>query len=1709
MNITACNSYTFKGIVRTSSGTYYDTLANAVGCDSVVTLNLTIKQSSAKALTISACNSYTFKGIARTSSGTYYDTLANAVGCDSVVTLNLTIKQSSAKTLTVSACNSYTFKGVARTSSGTYYDTLTNAVGCDSIVTLNLTIKQGSSKTLNVSACNSYTFKGISRTSSGTYYDTLANAVGCDSVVTLNLTIKQSSAKTLTVSACNSYTFKGVARTSSGTYYDTLTNAVGCDSIVTLNLTIKQSSAKTLTVSACNSYTFKGVARTSTGNYYDTLTNAVGCDSIVTLNLTIKQSSAKTLTVSACNSYTYKGVARTSTGTYYDTLTNAVGCDSIVTLQLTIKQTSANTITASACVSYTFNGNTLTTAGTYNDTLANAVGCDSVVTLNLTIMQSSSNSITASACVSYSFSGSTLTSSGTYYDTLTNAQGCDSVVTLNLTIMQTSASTITTSACVSYSFGGNTLTASGTYYDTLANAIGCDSVVTLSLSILQPNASTLSQTACDSFYFDGVYITASGQYMDTVANAAGCDSVITLNLVVHSLGLSLSANNLLCYKDSNGSITAQSSGGAGGYMYKLDNGNYQQSGIFNNLKAATYNITAKDSNGCERSGQVTLTQPSFLQATTTKTNVLCHGDSNGTISINAAGGVPPYQYNFNGYGYQTQSSISGLQAGTHSVSIRDTNGCVLGYNVNISQPQLLVLSNGAGLIGNAVPLMCFGDSVGSVTMAVTGGTKPYQYMLGNGAYQSSNTFGNLKAGSYLMTVKDSNNCTDTLAINIYQQSPLNVSSTVKPIMCFGDSNSVVTLSVSGGLSPYRYQLGSGNVQTSRIFNGLIAGSYNINISDSLGCLASVSVNITQPSALSINQTTTNILCFGDSTGSINVSANGGTSPYQYKIGNLSFQSVANFKNLKAGTHSITVMDSNGCITTQTTTITQPAAALSFNTNTGYSNCSNTSGYIAVSASGGTQGYQYKLNNGSYQASNLFNGLGAGNYTITVKDTNGCTKSATVNVPVTASLLSMSLSKVNPCCDGTNTGSIKVSAGGGAKPYTFLVMNSIDTVALTTDTIFENLNKEIYTFLLTDNNGCTLTKSIELREPSQMTPTITWTGATDTMWSNKANWNLNRLPKNTDSVHIPAGLAKYPTITISNTIHSLKIDNGAWLHCQNSGHLSINGTFSNRGTYKPYGGVLYMHGETGLPGGEYHALIINGKVSLCGNIKVNNAFNINAGKWVDNRGFNASGVADVTNNGEFYGNGKLILTRDYSYQTVRGGGSFSNVELNTAATTGARIMNSCSIKDTLTLTKGTLILYQYATLAVGVSGTSRGYISTSSGKLLSGNSLPSNLTIYGNNQSPKITNLKLQLKGILTADRPNGISLGENATADGLNLASGALDMNGYNLSLGSGNSANSIVTSSGSSIINSKNTGKLSIVGGSSSPAVSNLNLENMYQLECGRSNGISIGNSFKVSNLLNITKGHLDLNKRVITLDTLASLSEAGGGVRILGDSGLIETNRYFSSVFNNTNVAGMGLKLTTNAAINQGVFQRWHTRIQSGSGISIRRGYRIYSPASSVTISSGEFRYDTAELAGAAHNRLRLNKSIGSGWTNIPTTRSAVSANPALYFSNLAFNGNLYITASDSVISPLTPIYSSVIGSATDGTITIYPNPTTGDLNIAISNVARINTICLTDLNGKSIKTFNPSQRNINFAELAMGMYFLQIQTDAGLKVFKVVKL
>jgi len=554
------SAYDFNGDTLTQAGVYTDTLASIYGCDSTVTLTLTVLPVSDSTLEVSFCagDLYEFNGDTLTTGGIYTVVLTNSVGCDSTVTLNLTELETSQTALEATICAeaTYLFDGQELSESGIYSAVYTNEAGCDSTVTLNLTVSPALEDFLQATICgdSTYDFHGDELTQSGLYTTILVAANGCDSTVTLSLTVLPVSSTAIDASICTgeSYDFNGDTLTTGGIYTAVLTNANGCDSTITLTLVELAPSQTALVATICSddTYLFDGDDLSESGVYTAIYTNEVGCDSTVTLNLTVVPADlGASLAVTICeeSAYDFYGDTLTQSGVYTALLTNVNGCDSTITLTLTVREPDLTLIEASVCAgeTYLFNGENLGAPGAYSALLVNSDGCDSLVILSLTVLPVSGSTLTASFCNgdTYTFNGEELSAGGVYTALLTSAVGCDSTVTLTLTELATSQTSFEATICEGEAspFEGEEYTESGIYEVIYTNAAGCDSTLTLTLTVLPNLGETLNVTICEeeTYEFYGETLAESGVYTQVFPGSNGCDSTITLNLTVRLVDLTL------------------------------------------------------------------------------------------------------------------------------------------------------------------------------------------------------------------------------------------------------------------------------------------------------------------------------------------------------------------------------------------------------------------------------------------------------------------------------------------------------------------------------------------------------------------------------------------------------------------------------------------------------------------------------------------------------------------------------------------------------------------------------------------------------------------------------------------------------------------------------------------------------------------------------------------------------------------------------------------------------------------------------------------------------------------------------------------------------------------------------------------------------------------------------------------------------------------
>ena len=594
----------------------------------------------------------------------------------------------------------------------------------------------------------------------------------------------------------------------------------------------------------------------------------------------------------------------------------------------------------------------------------------------------------------------------------------------------------------------------------------------------------------------------AGTYTVTVTDANGCSKTasVTITQPEFMLAGNCVTTGVSCNGGTDGTATAVAVGGTAPYTYTWNTVPVQTGATVSGLAAGTYMVTVTDANGCTKTATCTITQPPVLLVSASKTNIVCNGAANGTATAIAGGGTPAYTYSWNTTPVQTTATATGLGAGSYIVTVTDANGCTATASVNILQPLPMT----ATITPNHVD--CNGGSDGTASVAATGGTPLYSYSWNTVPVKTTATVTGLIAGTYTVTVTDSKGCTKTASVTITQPPVLNTTVTSTNVLCFGGTNGTGTATASGGTPPYTYQWApcqcAGN---NPVVSCLGAGTYTVTVTDSKGCTKTASVTITEPPVLTtIMATPTHVTCNGGTNGSASVAVSGGTSAYTYSWNTTPVKTTPTASGLGAGTYTVTVTDGNGCSKTASVTITQPPV-LNATASATHINCFGAAnGSATVAVNGGTPGYTYNWLPSGGTAATASN-LTPGTYTVTVTDSKGCSKTASVTITQPAAL-NTTVTSTNVTCYGAVNGTATATPSGGTAPYTYLWAPC--PCAGNTPTV-SCLGPGTYTVTVTDANGCSKTGSVTISQPAAInlsvdTLGITCTGQTDGMIFASAN-----------------------------------------------------------------------------------------------------------------------------------------------------------------------------------------------------------------------------------------------------------------------------------------------------------------------------------------------------------------------------------------------------------------------------------------------------------------------------------------------------------------------------------------------------------------------------------------------------------------------------
>lgn len=600
---------------------------------------------------------------------------------------------------------------------------------------------------------------------------------------------------------------------------------------------------------------------------------------------------------------------------------------------------------------------------------------------------------------------------------------------------------------------------------------------------------------------------------------AGCSVVSTpFNITESAIDLSITASvdkNANCNPNS-GVISATAADGTPPYQYQmtssatppLDTDLAWSSASTFNADAGNYYVHVMDAYGCIRSTSVINLGSDPTPVVVASTNNLCTA-TEGNFEIDVTlptSGVAPYSYSIDGGAFQLGSApftISNLASGTHTVEVRDANGCGNQVSVDIVAP--------IDLVPEVTAIATCNDDDGEITVTGSGGSGSYNYSISPSPASISltgNVFSGVPSGTYMVTITDANtSCTADATIVVQQAAPPTFTTTPTAVTCFSDNNGSFEINVNGYSGTYNYEIfdslgnsvtGSVAANTSTnpmVVNGMTAGSFTVVITETATpfCSASSNVTINSPSealTLAVDETS-NVTC-DDGMGTISAVANGGWGVYEYELigtATVAYSPNGTFSNLSAGTYTVNVRDAGGCIVSENITLNLPTPiSATVSASATMLDCfGDDNASITVSASGGQgSNYSYTLNrvtptvnSSGPQTNSVFNNLGAGTYNVTVTDGYNCEFVSADIVIDQPTPIEVDLVKETSATCLTDA-SLTLSATGGTGSYEYSNTANFATVigTFTTSVTFP-VSDGTYQYFVRDANGCSGAVSNEI------------------------------------------------------------------------------------------------------------------------------------------------------------------------------------------------------------------------------------------------------------------------------------------------------------------------------------------------------------------------------------------------------------------------------------------------------------------------------------------------------------------------------------------------------------------------------------------------------------------------------------------------------
>lgn len=707
---------------------------------------------------------------------------------------------------------------------------------------------------------------------------------------------------------------------------------------------------------------------------------------------------------------------------------------------------------------------------------------------------------------------------GTNYQSCNTTMQFSDISTSNLGSIQSWAWTFGDGGTSTLQNPTHTYAANGTYTVTLTitDLSGCATTYSHTVTINAPItlAPTITQPLCNGAANGGISIVPAGGfgpaagyggYMYTWSNGTNQTTLVgatagTYTLTVtdgvctttgsYTINQPTAITASVTHTDANcglnnGTASITISGGTGPYYGTpiptgVNWGPGHAGSSVSGLSAGTFIADFQDANGCSALLQYAVTVASLpcgINISTSSVAVKCFGGSNGSATVTVVGGSPPINIAWSNGG--NTPTISGLVAGTYTYTVTDVSGNppIVG-NVVVTQPLVAMVASIA-----TVDMTCSGSNDGSaLASVVSGGTSPYSYAW-SPVHPNNPVASGLSAGPISVVVTDFNNCTANASGTITGPPTLTLNITTVNDSCFQSSTGSAMANVTGGNPPYTFYWS--NISSAQNNLSLGIGTYTVTVTDNAGCTITGSANISQPAPFTHTLSSTNINCFGNSTGSITLTVAGGIPAITYTWNPATAVGIAP-TNLAAGQYNVTIQDANRCQILDSVILTQPAAALTAVTSHTDVTCNGAAdGTVTLTIAGGTAPYSYAGNPIPPGTTTLPN-QGPITYSGNITDSKGCTVavSETVSQPP---VLTVSETHVNVLCNSAATGSIDITAvGGNAGGYTYSWNDGVASEDRT------NLIAGNYCVTVTDTKACTAAICITISQPTPVTVTETHT-----------------------------------------------------------------------------------------------------------------------------------------------------------------------------------------------------------------------------------------------------------------------------------------------------------------------------------------------------------------------------------------------------------------------------------------------------------------------------------------------------------------------------------------------------------------------------------------------------------------------------------------